>query len=249
MDEALSLPPLFTPSPLAGGAVPLREARAVAESDESIGRLFYAQRPDRLEAALILAPERTLRAALPVLYPLHLGLCDALGALLPPQNAVQFGWPDQIFLNGALCGAVTLQAPSDDLKAKVDWMLVGLTLNVMGQPGDLDPGRDRENTSLHEEGAADLAPGPIIEAFARHFLAWLNLWEDQGLASLWAPWSGRALGHDEAAVFDGPKGRITGRIDGITADGNLRVKTAKGLRSLPLRHVLDGRGWSAAGGA
>jgi BirA family biotin operon repressor/biotin-[acetyl-CoA-carboxylase] ligase len=113
----------------------------------------------------------------------------------------------------------------------------------------LDPGRDRENTSLHEEGAADLAPGPIIEAFARHFLAWLNLWEDQGLASLWAPWSGRALGHDEAAVFDGPKGRITGRIDGITADGNLRVKTAKGLRSLPLRHVLDGRGWSAAGGA
>ena len=185
MDEALSLPPLFTPTPLVGAAVPLREARRSAEGDDGTGQLFYAQRPDRLEAALILAPERSLRAALPVLYPLHLGLCDALGALLPPQYAVQFGWPDRIYLNGALCGAIALQALSDDLKAEADWLLVGLTLDVMGQPEDLDPGHDREKTSLYEEGASEHGPGPIIEAFARHFLSWLNRWEDQGLAALW----------------------------------------------------------------
>ena len=56
MDETLSLPPLFSPEPLAGGDVPLRAARAAAQSDDSMGRLFYAQRPDRLEAALVLAP-------------------------------------------------------------------------------------------------------------------------------------------------------------------------------------------------
>jgi len=249
MDDLLSLPPLFSPVPLPADGVPLAAARAAAEKEDAMGRLFYAQRPDRLEAAVVLAPERRQAAALPVLYPLHLGLCDALGALLPPQYAVQFAWPDRICLNGALCGAVAFDLPAVDTKAELPWMTVAVTLALVGHPEGREPGQMRERTTFYDEGAGEIAPGEIIEAFARHFLSWLTRWEDRGLEALWSAWQGRALGYDQDAEFPGPKGAVVGRLAGLTRTGNLRVDTAGGRVSLPLRQILERRGWAEAGGA
>ena len=249
LNNELSLPPLFTPVPLPGDAVPLRSAREAAETGDAMGTLFYARRPDRLEAALSLAPERRLTAALPVLYPLQLGLCDALGALLPPQYAVQFGWPDRIYLNGALCGAVAVDVPSEEPKADLPWMTLAVTLALMGSAEGPEPGLARERTTLHDEGAGDLSPGAILEAFARHFLSWLTRWEDRGLDAIWPAWEGRALGYDEDAAFPAKEGELVGRLAGFSREGNLRLKVAGQDVVLPLRQLLNRRGWALAGGA
>jgi biotin-(acetyl-CoA carboxylase) ligase len=246
MGANLSLPPLYEARALPASADPLAVAVQTARRSDATGSLFYAERPDRVEMALVLGPEGTLLQSLPVLYPLTMALGDALGSTLPPQIGVQFGWPDRILMNGALAGALRLLSPTDDLKAVPDWLLAGFTLDVMGDPTDPEPGRNPDRTSLFEEGAVEVNPGMILEAFARHFLAWLNRWEEEGLAPLETPWLARAIGFGLEATFAGQNGRVTGKVEAISREGNLVLDSGKRKIVLPISNVLLGEGWREA---
>lgn len=246
MSDLLSLPPLYDPQPLPANADALADAEQAARKTNEAGSLFYAVRPDRLEAALVLEPEGSLGSALTVLYPLMMAFGDALGSTLPPRIGVHYGWPDRILVNGALAGALRLKSSNDDLKATPDWMLAGFTLDIMGNPADMEPGRNADRTSLFEEGAIDVNPGMILEAFARHFLVWLNRWEESGLAAIEAAWLGRALGFETEATFASKTGPIKGKVRAISRDGNLVVESGKRKKTLPLSDALKGDGWREA---
>ena len=246
MNANLSLPPLFEARALPASADPLAVAEQVARQSDATGSLFYAERPDRLEMALVLGPEGSLQRALPVLYPLTMAFGDALGSVLPPQIGVQFGWPDRILINGALAGALLLFSPTEDLKAVPDWLLAAFTLDVMGDPTDPEPGRNPDRSSLFEEGAVDVNPGMILEAFARHFLAWLNRWEEGGIAPLETVWLARAMGFESETTFAGQNGPITGKVSAISRNGNLVIETGGNKSILPIAKVLAGDGWREA---
>ena len=50
-----------------------------------------------------------------------------------------------------------------------------------------------EATSLEDEGAAFLSNVRIIEAVTRHFLVWLNTWQDEGFIPVHDTWMERVL--------------------------------------------------------
>jgi len=242
MDDELSLPPAFKACALPPDADPSAEGAAAARREDATGFLFYAERPDLLEATLVLAPEGTLRASLAVIYPLMQAFGDALGSALPPRVAVHFGWPDRVFVNGGLAGALRLVAPSGDPDSRPDWLLADLALDIMG--GSLaEPGMERERTSLFGEGVMDVGPRPILEAFARYFLVWLSRWEDRGLAALEQAWIGRVLGYEAAHQFNGPNGAFEARVKALARDGNLVLEAAGRRRVLDIGLVLDAAGW------
>jgi hypothetical protein len=232
MDEELSLPPAFKACALPPDADPSAEGAAV------------------------LAPEGTLRASLAVIYPLMQAFGDALGSVLPPRVAVHYGWPDRIFVNGGLAGALRLEAPTGDLDNRPDWLLASVALDIMG--GTLaEPGMERDRTSLYGEGITDVGPRPMLEAFARYFLVWLSRWEERGLAALESAWIGRVLGYEAAHEFygpngvfearvkalDGPNGVFEARVKALARDGNLVLETAGRRRVLDIGLVLDAAGW------
>jgi biotin-(acetyl-CoA carboxylase) ligase len=244
MNEELTLPPAFTARPLEPSADPLAEAEAVARREDATGGLFYSVRPDLLEAALVLGPDKALRSSLSVLYPLMLAFGDALGSALPPRVAVHYGWPDRILINGGLAGALRLVSPTSDADDTPDWLLAGLVLDIMGG-AQADPGLEKDRTSLFGEGVMDVSPQPILEAFARYFLVWLDRWESRGLKALEAAWIGRAMGHEEADEFQGPTGTFQARVKSLARDGNLVLEVAGRRRVLDLMQLLEGRGWRA----
>ena len=242
MDEELSLPPAFKACALPPDADPSAEGAAAARREDATGFLFYAERPDILEATLVLAPEGTLRASLAVAYPLMQAFGDALGSVLPPRVAVHYGWPDRIFVNGGLAGALRLEAPTGDPDSRPEWLLASVALDIMG--GSLaEPGMERDRTSLYGEGVTDVGPRPILEAFARYFLVWLSRWEERGLAALESAWIGRVLGYEAAHEFHGPSGAFEARVKTLARDGNLVLEAAGRRRVLDIGLVLDAAGW------
>ncbi len=239
----LSLPPLYRLVRAAGDISALDEARRLALTGEHAGAFVWSPDPMTAECAVILAPEQPLETAYLSLYLAALGVGDALGALVPPGVAVTFGWPDRIDVNGAAAGAIRLATDqSNDLKAVPDWLAVGVSMQVGNDPSDGSPGRNPMRTTLHDEGCGDVGVPAFLESFSRHFLHWINRWQDEGLAPVRRAWLSRAsgFGEDEDDVeIAADSGPYVGKPTDIDNDGNLVLQTAAGPLTVNLPAALQ----------
>ncbi len=199
-----TLPPVFRPWPAAADGPFATACRFAAEGAEP-GSLVHAGRRDRLDVAVVLAPDRPdadggLAAVTLV------ALADALEALGPPNQTIQFDGrfdgAGRLLLNGAVVGGVTVAlgpAAEDGIPA---WAVVGAELDVLGNPDDPDPGRRPDRTALREEGFGETDAVAVLESFTRHFLTWIDLWMEAGFEPVRRVWerrlaSGKEPGKEE----------------------------------------------------
>lgn len=231
--EAPAFPPLIRGVPAPAGADPVAAACAQAMLGCDGGLLVYAPGPEALRAALVLAPEVPLERACIMLPLAQCGLQNALGALAPPEVAVEFDWEGRIYVNGARCGAFRLCLPEGAVPGAVpDWLVVGFTLPLMAGP---NPGERPEETALYEEGCAEIAPARLLEAWARHSLAWLHRWEEGESAALHREWRGLLKGLGEDVEVRGH----TGLALGLDEDFGLLLRQGSETRALPLHTLGD----------
>lgn len=185
-------PPAYTPIALDQGDS-MDIACAEAATGAAPGMLFWRRRPDRLDCAVVLEPDHPLRESRHIRCAAMLALADALGALGPPKVRIAFDPAGHILINGAKAGAVAFTAApgcaEDDVPA---WAVVGVTLDVRGDPDDDSPGLHPDHTALREEGFGDLDAALPLESFARNFLSWIDLWENDGPEAVRAAWRRRA---------------------------------------------------------
>ncbi len=248
---APTLPPVFSTVMIdREDALDLRAQTLIRDmlqaGEDPTGSVLVADRADLADCAFVLGPEQALSEALNVVHVMMLAINDALGAIIPPQIAVTFGWPDRIMINGALAGGLRLSMPAgaaDRPDAAPDWLVLRLTLDVLGEPTEETPGQPGERTSLLHEGCVDVAPTVIIESVARHFLSWVNNWERDGMARVAEAWDGRAHGYREQISFKLPGGSIRGRLLGLDRDGGLMVSRNGKKKTAPLRWLLQGPSW------
>src|SRR5690348_6514394 len=232
----LSLPPPYRAVSLGGGRSPAAEARAAAVAGEDEGVIFWVNRADRLDCALVLKPERPRRETLPVIYVAALAFADALGAFAPPPTPIGFGWPGAILIDGGRAGCLSLACAPSAPTAIPAWAVLGFDLALTTGGGE--PGRAPTQTCLAEEGFEGFSAAAQIEGFSRHFLAWLNRWDDDGLAPIAAEWSRRAF-TPFAPTIVLPDGAATPlRLDDA---GDLRVRQSGRERTLSLEAALAGQ--------
>ena len=188
--DAPQLPPMFSCQLVELGKDPLDEAVASASSGD-VGTVFYSNDSDTLSLAITLGPEVKKSQALQVHYVMMLGLSDALGALAPPEIEISHLWPNLIFMNRGLMGKTILLDSGGDRDKIPEWMVVGLRLRLKVESKKLH--QQIEMTSLEDEGASFLSNIRIIEAIVRHFLSWLNTWQDEGFKPVHSKWSERIV--------------------------------------------------------
>lgn len=229
MSEGLpDLPSVFTP------IIPLREAgdamsRAIAEAPRhGAGTLAWVRSWSRIEAAVVLEPERPLAAARPALIAAVTAFADAAGALGPPEAPLTFDWPARIRVNGGVVGRAMLAAPPGCGEAEVpDWIVVGIEA-AFADPGDTDPGRDPGRTTLFEEGFNETTPAEVTAAWARHLMAHLADWEGRGF---------RVVAERYLARLD--PGLAPGARRGLDpATGDLVIQREGGQERLPLARAV-----------
>ena len=82
--------------------------RAVRAAPRGVddGTVYWTDRADRLDLAVVLEPEAPAARTLEAVYVLTVAAGDALGTLLPPQVPVAFAWPGDLILDGAKVGQV-----------------------------------------------------------------------------------------------------------------------------------------------
>jgi len=237
----VSIAPQFPPrlkGLAAGPANPMVIACDQARRGVEAGLLPWSIGPERLRAALVLAPETALETAIGAFAACGVGLQNALGALAPPEVAVHLEWQGGLRVNGGHCGTLSVAASINDPKAEPDWLIVGLDLTLR-QPPDWEPGETPDWTGLHEEGCGEIVPVHLLEAWARHCLVWLNELEQAGgRARLHREWEALAWKRGQDIVLVQNGARLTGRFLGVDENFGVLLKTATGTRLIPLHSRL-----------
>lgn len=223
MTETPSLPPAYHLLPIPATGDAFSRARRIAAEGAEDGTLVWSRLRNRLDCAVVLAPEAPLRESLLVVYAAMLGLGDGLGALAPPVVAVTFGWPDRLEVNGGTVGGVRVAAAAVERpEASVpSWMVVGVTVAIEADPKAAEPGHDPSRTTLREEGCGEIGAADLLESFGRHFLSWINRWQDDGFGPLRDAWTKRALARGRRVEVALPGVPLSGRFAGIDDAGGL----------------------------
>ncbi|MBW7471498.1 biotin/lipoate--protein ligase family protein [Marinobacter sp. M216] len=222
MIESPQFPPLLSGEVVPKHTDPFDKAvsRAIAGVDS--GTIFYSDAVDTLRAALVLAPETSLEEAIQAVYVAQIGLAESLGALAPPEVPVHFQWPDRIKVNGALCGVVRFAADVSDPKAQPNWLVIGINVPFMHLSNE--PGKNPNQTCLHEEGCVEITPMGLLESWSKHTLLWLTYFMDSGFERVHSEWRprcdtlGKMIDQPKPGVFVGldEKGRMLLRQDVMT---------------------------------
>jgi BirA family transcriptional regulator, biotin operon repressor / biotin---[acetyl-CoA-carboxylase] ligase len=235
-------PPLLTGHPVEAARRPFEEAcRRASRRELGAGDLVWSRDTARAECALILEPEIALRRAVQMGPLVQVALADCLGALLPPRVGVHVRWPRTILLNGAKAGETRICPAPARREDTPEWLVVGFSLWLAHDFGGREPGEALGETSFAEEGAGELTRTEILQSFSAHFLAWLNIWQDDGFRPVHDAWIGRAEGREAPAEIVYGEELIQARVLGLDEEGGLIVKPAADCnRVLSLLDALEG---------
>jgi BirA family transcriptional regulator, biotin operon repressor / biotin---[acetyl-CoA-carboxylase] ligase len=246
MSDRPQFPPIYRPFAVTTEIDPFERCLSVAAEGAEAGTLLWSIGQDACECAIVLAPEQSLEASLPVVLVAMLGLGDALGSLVPPVVAVTFGWPDRIEVNGGVIGGVRMaHAPTRSSAEVPDWMVVGFGVALRGPwASDGEPGDDLYRTTLVEEGCGDIQTVDLLEAFARHVLAWIHRWQEDGIAPIRQAWLARATGLGKPVAIEVGGQTKEGTFAGLTESGAIRLDNDGVTQTISLEEALRVPSWS-----
>ena len=225
------LPPLFKAQEVLKNQNTFHKAISSASSGD-VGTVFYSETNGILNIAITLGPEVIKSKAMQVHYLMMLGLSDAIAALAPPEIEVSHLWPNLMFMNRGLMGKILLFDSGGESNEIPLWIVSGVQIRRKVECDKFH--KLIEATSLEDEGSAFLSNVRIIEAITRHFLVWLNTWQEEGFKSVHKTWLERLV--PNFSVND-ISSEFKGEWMGLDENGLALFKKNKNHFSLPLEDV------------
>ncbi len=240
MDRKPQFPPIYQPQrssePDAHFAA-IAAARAGAEP----ATLFWVDRKDAIDMAVVLRPDGSTRYPENIAYVGMTAVGDALGSLLPEQAPVAFEWPDRILVNDGCIGGTRLAVSNTSSIGQIpDWMVWSVLLAIEPDPLD-EPGHHPDVTTLGDEFAYRelFSMADLLEGIARYFLRWTTRWQEDGFAPVRAAWMERALGHHEKEIAR----RVFFRVEAIDDDGTVTLRRDGRKRIVTIGQGMKQRSW------
>ena len=175
---SLSLPPGFELHTLREAGNAFAHAQKIAS--KGAGTLVWARRFHIADFAVVLEPELPLASARLVFYPAMNALADSLSTHCPPQKPVLFVWPDTVTVDGWAVGGGRLAWPPECSESEIPaWMVFGVMLRLASPAGG-ELGYWQHGSTLEEEGFEDFAAASLVESFARHLMANIHEFQENG---------------------------------------------------------------------
>jgi BirA family biotin operon repressor/biotin-[acetyl-CoA-carboxylase] ligase len=253
-EESLKLPSAYRLIAFDSLASSNEEARRLAEEGAEDGTLVWTREqtagrgrqgriwqspPGNLYFSLILRPECPLRRAVQLGFAASLAMADAIGAVAPPLVEVTFKWPNDLLANGRKAAGLLMEGKGG-AEGELDWLIIGMGVNVKSFPKDTE----FPATSLSFEGCGpQVTDRALLEAFARHFLAWVNRWLEDGFEPLRKAWLRHAEGIGQEIRVRLPGETLSGIFEDLDAEGHLMLRLAEGgARRVSVGDVFFGSG-------
>jgi BirA family biotin operon repressor/biotin-[acetyl-CoA-carboxylase] ligase len=166
----------------------------------------------------VLLRPRELPAAL---IPLAAGVAVA-EAVAGCGVASELKWPNDVLVAGRKLAGVLAEAGS--FAQGVEWVVLGIGVNVALDPAELPPPLRAAVTSLRAEGAGSAEPGALAAAVIARLAVWYDALgaNPGGVVAAWrsraVPWWGSAV---EVRTGDSV---VAGRLLGVDDDGALVIE-------------------------
>ena len=197
----------------------------------------WASPPGNLYLSLVLRPECTAAEAAQLGFVAALGIGDGVGSVAPPMVEVQYKWPNDVLFNRRKGAGILLESRMSPAGG-LEWLVLGLGVNVASFPEDAGFAA----TSLRFEGAPpDVDEVDLLEAFARHFLTWVNRWLEDGFGPIRETWMHHAQGLGEPIEVHLPGETLSGTFRDLDESGALLLEQPDGqVRSVAAGDVHFG---------
>ncbi|MGI9386570.1 MAG: biotin/lipoate--protein ligase family protein [Methyloligellaceae bacterium] len=230
-----TFPPLLTGHVVRGDVSPFVAAcEGIRAGRFGAGDVVWSRNTTYADLAIVLEPDVPLEQALQMIPVAMVASGDCLGALTPPQVAVTFHWPATIRVNGGQLGRIRAAAghgkPAPDVVP--DWLVIAIKLRLRHEGGDLEPGHNPDVTALSEEGCKRLTRNELIESYCRHFLTWLNNWQDDGFRQVHGAWLFRTDKVNDDITVSLKDRKFEEKFLGLDDFGNLLLKSDDGQTTL-----------------
>jgi len=187
--KELTLPPPFTLVRLRELGDAFAHAATVAV-EQGAGTLVYVGRFDLAEFAVVLEPDEPLAQARRAFYAGMAALADALTAHAQPETAITIDWPDSISINAGVVGGGRMAWPKGTREDETPpWLVFGAMIRTVSMSAE--PGLNPLVTALEEEGFTDAMSDHVVESFTRHFMVWLDTWQEHGFGAVARGYLGR----------------------------------------------------------
>ena len=115
---------------------------------------------------------------------------------------------------------------------------------LRGPWGEGEPGDDVHRTTLADEGCGEVGTVDLLEAFARHFLAWINRWQDDGVGPVVQAWMSRATGLGKPIEIEVGDHMRQGTFAGLTESGAMRLVKDGVTQTISLDEAMRAPSWS-----
>lgn len=208
----------------------------VAARSQSAGRgrqgRSWVSAPGNLYASLILRPAVAAATAAQLGFVAALAVADACQALVPAA-ALALKWPNDVLLGGKKLAGILLESQARASGA-LDWVVVGIGLNLATYPIDVD----YPATALAATGA-DVSIDSALAALATALLEQYERWRDgAGFATIRADWLARAQGVGQPIRVRLPSETRSGIFAGLDSDGALLLDTPRGRERIAAGDVF-----------
>jgi len=178
--------------------------------------------------SIVLRPDSGIAAAAQLGFVAALAVAEAVGSVAPPMVETTFKWPNDVLFNSRKGVGILLES-SLTPEGTLDWLVLGVGINVASYPGDTS----FPATSLNYEAALtedDVVN--LLEAFCRSFLNWTNRWLDDGFAPIREAWLQHAVKRGETIDVRLPEETLRGIFTDLDPEGRLVLTLPDGDRRL-----------------
>jgi BirA family biotin operon repressor/biotin-[acetyl-CoA-carboxylase] ligase len=204
-----------------------REGTVVVAASQSAGRGRFdrpwSSAPGGVYLSLVLRPPMAPSELAPLPLVLAVGVAQGLESL---GAAPHLKWPNDILLSGRKVAGILLEMSGQ--ADRVDWVVVGVGVNVTASPSDVHPAV----ASLSEQ-VGEPTPALVAAAVLDGMAAVYERWRGEGFSGLREEFVRRDDYAGREVFVSAPDGRIvgSGRTAGIDEIGRIRVEDASGVRA------------------
>lgn len=181
---------------------------------------------------LVLRPKEGLETVALRSFVAALALFDSFVALTGRAEAFALKWPNDVLMHGQKLAGILLE--SSGAQGRVDQLAIGIGVNLVNAPSA---------EALEQRAIAPAALGvdvtqeDFLAELAHHYAEWESRFATYGFAPIREAWLARAAKLGEVITARMTNRELTGTFDGIDAQGNLVLKTAKSRENIPAAEV------------
>lgn len=187
----------------------------------------WVSKPGNLFCSLLLRPVAPLATAAQLSFVAALAVAEAIRSRLPTgaDGRMSLKWPNDVLVDGKKIAGILLESRTD-ASGRLDWLVIGIGINVAHYPADCD----FPATSLAALGVGDREN--LIEDVAAGLNRWIQVWQARGFAPVREAWLAKSYGLGQPISVALAETTLSGRFETLDISGALVLREADGSRQL-----------------